>query len=167
MDLVWSAFFAIGLLFASKVNSFQARAEPRGSGNFLGLLGDCTDGVAMRRDKEVPAAELVVEGLHAALDSFAAVPLTPLAQLTNPGGYQRVTLCCDEQVEMAAARPSAASGTPGSATPAAPPSTRSAPALRKKNASCPKAPDVLACQLAAFTSALNVITTLCPRMRTE
>jgi hypothetical protein len=109
------------------------------------LLGDCAAGVAMRRDKEVPAAELVVDDLHAALDSFAAAPLTPLPRLTNPGGYQRATLRCDEQVEVAAARRLAAGG--------------AVPVLSKKNAACPQAPDALACQLSPFTSATNAITT--------
>ena len=125
--------------------SFHARAEPRGSGNFLGLLGDCAAGVAMRRDKEVPAAELVVYGLDATLGSSAAVPLTPLPRMTNPGGYQRATLRCDEQIEGAAARRLAAGG--------------AVPVFSKKNAACPQAPDALACQLPPFTSATNAITT--------
>jgi alkylation response protein AidB-like acyl-CoA dehydrogenase len=59
----------------------------------------------MTRDREAcTPAEPVIDVLHAALDSFAATPLAPFPQPANPGGYQRVTLRCDEQIEVAAAR---------------------------------------------------------------
>src|SRR5690242_14293709 len=58
----------------------------------------------MQREPEAAQAHPVFRDLHAALDGFTAERLAPVPPPADAGGYRRVSLRCDEQIEIVAAR---------------------------------------------------------------
>ena len=58
----------------------------------------------MQRELEAAHAQPVFHVLQAALDGFTTERLAPVPPPTDAGGYRRITLRCDEQIEVVAAR---------------------------------------------------------------